>query len=154
MKLILLRHAKSSWSDPLQSDHERPLNPRGVASAQAIGAWLRAQNHLPTRILCSSAARTRETRALIGFPDTSTEFLDSLYHASEGALRSTIEQASDTACLLVIGHNPGLGALALHLAGTALQDEALDAFPTAACLVLQDGAPIDFTAPRRLITSS
>jgi len=154
MKLILLRHAKSSWTDPLQSDHERPLNPRGMASAAAIGDWLRAKAHLPTKILCSSAARTRETWDLIRFANVPTEFSDCLYHASEDFLNRAIEQAGDAKCLMVIGHNPGLGALALQLAGPAFQDDALYAFPTGACLVLQDGAVADFTVPRRLLGPS
>ena len=47
LKLILMRHAKSDWNDPLQSDHERGLNPRGQASARALGDWLRGNGHLP-----------------------------------------------------------------------------------------------------------
>lgn len=154
MKLILLRHAKSSWTDPLQSDHERPLNARGVKSAAAIGDWLRAKGHLPTQILCSSAARTRETCDLIRFESVPTEFSDALYLASEGVLSRIIEQAHDAECLMVIGHNPGLGALALQLAGPTFQDDALYAFPTGACLVLEDGAVTDFTVPRRLLGAS
>jgi phosphohistidine phosphatase len=151
MKLILLRHAKSSWTDPVQSDHERPLNARGVISAESIGAWLRATGHMPTKILCSTATRTCETRELIGFGDVQTVFSDSLYNASEGFLRRAIEQVTDAECLMVIGHNPGLGTLALQMAGTAFQDDALYAFPTGACLVMEGGVPIDFTVPRRLL---
>ena len=154
MKLILLRHAKSSWADPLQSDHERPLNARGVTSAAAIGDWLRAKGHLPTQILCSSAARTRETCDLIRFEGVPTEFSDALYLVSEGFLSRTIQQAQDTGCLMVIGHNPGLGALALQLAGPTFQDNALCAFPTGACLVIEDDTVTDFTVPRRLLGTS
>lgn len=150
MKLILLRHAKSSWDDPLLSDHARPLNERGIKSAQAIGAWLRAQGHAPAKILCSTAARTRQTRDLIGFQDVETAFSDKLYHAGTATLsRAIAEETSD--CLMLIGHNPGLGDLALQLADHGLKDDALQVFPTCACLVLKDGAPMDFTVPRRLI---
>jgi phosphohistidine phosphatase len=32
-RLILMRHAKSSWDDDDQSDHDRPLSPRGARDA-------------------------------------------------------------------------------------------------------------------------
>ena len=40
MRLILMRHAKSSWDDPRIDDFDRPLNARGRASATALGEWL------------------------------------------------------------------------------------------------------------------
>lgn len=152
MKLILLRHAKSSWDDPLLSDHDRSLNARGIKSARAIGAWLRAHGHVPSKILCSTAERTRQTRELIGFQDIETSFSNSLYLAGTATLSRAISQEK-TACLLLIGHNPGLGDLAVQLAGLGLKDDALHMFPTCACLVLEDGAPVDFTVPRRLLES-
>ena len=44
--LILMRHAKSSWDDLTLSDHERPLNKRGRASASAMGKWLRKNGQI------------------------------------------------------------------------------------------------------------
>ena len=40
--LTLLRHAKSSWDDPVARDFDRPLNARGREAAQAIGREMRA----------------------------------------------------------------------------------------------------------------
>ena len=59
LSLILVRHAKSSWDTPALSDHDRPLNKRGRASARAIGDWLRKENLLPDQILTSTAQRRR-----------------------------------------------------------------------------------------------
>ena len=39
--LLVLRHAKSSWSDPALDDHERPLNKRGRRDAPRIGELVR-----------------------------------------------------------------------------------------------------------------
>jgi phosphohistidine phosphatase len=39
-RLILTRHAKSAWDDPLMADHDRPLNERGKAAAADLGQWL------------------------------------------------------------------------------------------------------------------
>src|SRR5580698_5846089 len=58
--LILLRHAKSAWPEDIP-DHERPLAPRGRRDAPAAGGWLRKSDHVPDRVLCSTARRARET---------------------------------------------------------------------------------------------
>ena len=55
-----MRHAKSSWNEPV-SDHERPLNVRGRAAAQAMGNWLRENDFLPEEALISTSERTLET---------------------------------------------------------------------------------------------
>ena len=36
LRLFLLRHAKSSWSDPSLHDFDRPLNKRGLSDAPKI----------------------------------------------------------------------------------------------------------------------
>ena len=63
LRLILMRHTKSSWDDPWQGDHARRLNGRGRRSAEALGNWLRAKGHLPDVALSSDAVRTQETFA-------------------------------------------------------------------------------------------
>ena len=40
VELYLLRHPKSAWDDPALDDHDRPLNKRGLAASQAMGAWM------------------------------------------------------------------------------------------------------------------
>ena len=62
--LLVLRHAKSSWKNPGQSDHERPLNKRGLAAAPRMGQLLAEQQLIPEIILCSTAERARQTAAL------------------------------------------------------------------------------------------
>src|ERR1700753_1071269 len=64
-RLLLLRHAKSSWSEPGASDHQRPLNRRGQEAAPRIGAYLKRHKLVPDRVLCSTARRTRETWDLV-----------------------------------------------------------------------------------------
>ena len=46
-RLILMRHAKSSWDAPNLIDKERALNERGRDSAVKIGNWLRENDYLP-----------------------------------------------------------------------------------------------------------
>ena len=77
-RLILMRHAKSSWADPGQRDFDRPLNARGVRSAPLLGAWLRERGHVPDAALVSTARRTRETWAGLGLDDVPD---DNLFNA-------------------------------------------------------------------------
>ena len=60
-RLILLRHAKSDWYSGALSDHDRPLNGRGMRDAPRVGRWIDANGYTPTVVLCSSALRTRQT---------------------------------------------------------------------------------------------
>ena len=60
-RLILTRHAKSSWDDPLTPDHDRDLNDRGKAAAADLGQWLSSRGYVPDEVLCSDALRTRKT---------------------------------------------------------------------------------------------
>ena len=59
-RLILIRHAKSSWNAPF-NDHARTLNDRGRVAALAIGDWLKSNEYIPGAIYTSDAARTLET---------------------------------------------------------------------------------------------
>ena len=81
-RLILMRHAKSDWNHPGLGDHDRPLNARGIASATALGDWLRAKDYIPDAVLCSSAERTGQTLLGLALPDgVPTTFTRTLYLA-------------------------------------------------------------------------
>jgi phosphohistidine phosphatase len=117
--LHLLRHAKSSWKVDVE-DRERPLNRRGREAARLVG------QHLPTTagaidlVLCSSAARTRETLDLVlaGFtPRPRCVIEDGLYLADCDELIERLQRLAESDVnVLVIGHNPGLHELAVALA--------------------------------------
>lgn len=146
--LLLLRHAKSSWDDQELADHDRPLAPRGVEAAPRIGSWLREHDLAPDLILCSTAVRARETLRLLR-PALATHApvreLKSLYLAAPERLLAIVRRLpEDAGCVLVVGHNPGLGSLAQDLAckggGKALK-RMRTKFPTAALaqLTLETG---------------
>src|SRR5215470_2655109 len=65
LRLFLLRHAKSSWTDPGVGDLDRPLNARGLRAATAMGRFMRANRLNPELVLCSPARRARETWKLV-----------------------------------------------------------------------------------------
>ncbi|EPX86912.1 SixA phosphatase family protein [Salipiger mucosus] len=130
--LILMRHAKSDWSAG-QPDHARPLNPRGRESAAALGHWLRAEGHLPGQMLCSTAARTRETLDRLQL-DAPARYEDRLYHAGPETMMSCLREAEgDT--VLMVGHNPGICDFAHEIVARAPQHPRFRDYPTGATLV-------------------
>lgn len=142
-RLILFRHAKSAWGDPDLDDHDRPLNQRGRLAAPLMGAWLAERGFRPDVVLCSSSARTIETwdRARLAIPGAPEARVDArLYHADPATMLAAIQAAEpDAATLLLVGHQPGIGALTRRLAGPdtpATCSRAYQKFPTAACAVL------------------
>lgn len=145
-RLILLRHAKSAWPDDVP-DHERPLAPRGRRDAPAAGIWLRKTDHVPDRVLCSTAVRARETWQLaeekLG-AHPQTVFDGRVYGASSAELLALANQAlADVRTLLIVGHDPAMRGLTLDLASEQPGDAEAEAlgrvrtkYPTAAIAVL------------------
>ncbi|MQY16431.1 hypothetical protein SRB5_66300 [Streptomyces sp. RB5] len=140
--VILLRHAKADW--PQVSDHDRPLADRGRKEAPSAGARIETLGLTPELALCSTAVRARETWRL-AVPELSkrprTVYEDRLYEASLGELIALLNETPDeVADLLVVGHNPGMHALADALAGDADGDVLArmrrTGFPTAALAVV------------------
>lgn len=140
LELLLLRHAKSSWDDPALTDHERSLTKRGAKAASRMGRYIIDKNMQPDLILCSDAIRARATLALVvnpfDDPMPETVITPDLYLAEpNGILRVIKAKAGEAKRLLIVGHNPGLQALALSLTRaskrSALQQMAMK-FPTAA----------------------
>lgn len=119
--LYVLRHAKSDWNAAYGADHERPLNPRGIAAAKTMGRLLAERRELPDRILCSSALRTRQTIELaIAAGDWNrTPILEpALYLASPGTVLDLLcEQPDDVDSLLLVGHQPTCADLVRRLTG-------------------------------------
>ncbi|MFF9476990.1 SixA phosphatase family protein [Streptomyces roseolus] len=141
-RVALFRHAKAEWSDV--DDHERPLADRGRKDAPVAGRWLADSGIDPELALCSTAARCREAwkLAVAELPQRPRSVYDDrLYEASLGELIAVLNETSDEVRdLLVVGHNPGLHALADALAGEAEGDLLArmnrSGFPTSAIAVL------------------
>jgi phosphohistidine phosphatase len=140
-RLLLLRHAKSSWDDAELDDHDRPLAPRGRRAAERVGERLRDAQLAPDLVVCSTAARTRQTLELLGLEDPEVRFEKRLYGAGEDELLDLVRGLDDAAeTVLVIGHNPGMQELALRLAAAASGPDAehlRERFPTAALAVYE-----------------
>jgi phosphohistidine phosphatase len=142
-RLYLLRHAKSSWTDPRLADHDRPLTSRGRRAAKAIGRHLRDQGIEPEFVLCSPAIRARETLERIGPARHGAHVEPELYGAGAGALLARLHEVPPAvASVMLIGHNPGMQQLALLLAHPGPELRELEAkFPTAALATLAFPGP-------------
>jgi phosphohistidine phosphatase len=164
-RLILTRHAKSSWDDPLTPDHDRPLNDRGKAAAADLGQWLDSRGYVPQEVLCSDAVRTRKTwsgiaPALTGSPVL--ELKPALYHAGPDVMLAVLRHATgDT--VMMIGHNPGIAEFAQRLVAHAPASPDFARYPTGATLVVDfpilawdqagfgQGVVVDFMVPKEIV---
>ena len=164
-RLILTRHAKSSWDDPLTPDHDRPLNDRGKAAAADLGDWLASRGHVPDQVLCSDALRTRKTFSGLAPALPATPVLDlkpALYHAGPDVMLAVLRHATGD-CVMMIGHNPGIAEFAHRLVARAPLHDGFARYPTGATLVADfdvaawadvqygTGSVIDFVVPRELV---
>lgn len=161
-RLLLMRHAKSSWADSALKDHERPLNDRGVAAATAMGKYFAREGMVPDRLLVSTARRTRETIAGVlaqttGWPTPT--FDERLYAASASRLAGLVRATeANIRTLMLVAHNPGMQMLACDLGGRDAW-RVVGKFPTGALATIEwdgswaeaeRGALTHFVAPRDL----
>jgi phosphohistidine phosphatase SixA len=110
-RLIVMRHAKSSWASDAPTDHARPLNKRGRRDAPRIGRRLVELAWQPQLVLSSDSRRTRETvrlmRDALGqfFNDTATT---EIYTGGPDELAGALAGVDDdVTTVLALGHNPG-----------------------------------------------
>jgi phosphohistidine phosphatase len=159
-RLLLLRHAKSSWDDPTLDDHARPLAPRGREAAKLISKHLRDEGIEISLVLCSSARRAVETVGLVA-PTGELRIAPGLYAASADQLLECLQSVPpDAETVMLVGHNPSIQELATDLAGDPSELEGRK-FPTGALATLSFGRPwpelafgeadlVSFVTPRQL----
>lgn len=160
LRLFLMRHAKSSWDSPLLADHDRPLNNRGRASAKALGTWLKENGYVPDAVLSSTAKRTHETFEGLDLALMPT-YTKALYHAGASQMLEVLRGAQG-ACVLVLGHNPGIAEFAERLVSTRPSHPRFFDYPTGATTIIDfdvacwkdvefgKGTVRDFMIPREL----
>ena len=123
MDLILWRHAEAFDPEEGQSDLERRLTPRGEKHADRMAKWLDQQLPEGTRILCSPAVRTEQT----------VQALRRKYKVRDALAPGATVQDVLEACgwpqarnpVLVVGHQPSLGAVVSHLFGMGPEPMAI-----------------------------
>jgi phosphohistidine phosphatase len=125
-KLILARHAKSSW-ESFSADIERTLNERGLHDAPIMASYLKSQNVIPDVIISSPAVRAQTTARFYAEQllesDNNIITEDSIYEASEQTLLNIIISLSNEAnTVMLVGHNPAFTMLANILANERIVD--------------------------------
>ena len=120
--LLVLRHGKSSWSDPSLADHDRPLKGRGKRAAKKIGKLLGERDLLPDLIVTSTARRAKSTarRAAeaAGYDGETIETRE-LYFSGVGQQLAAVARHArpGDARVMIVGHNPALEELVETLTG-------------------------------------
>lgn len=118
-RLLLFRHAKAEHSEPGMEDRARRLVERGQKDAAKVGAYMASHALIPDRVMTSPSARTQETwkfAAPAFRPAPAVAPVERLYNATPHDILAIIRGAPPAAnSLLVLGHNPGLHAVALML---------------------------------------
>ncbi len=114
LTLQLIRHAKTLQQSPTGRDFDRELMEKGIAQANLLGHYIESHHIGMGKILCSSAARTRQTHSIISrhiAEPSEAEFRDSLYHASPDRLLMELTRETGKTITL-IGHNEGISEFA------------------------------------------
>jgi phosphohistidine phosphatase len=150
--LTLLRHAKSSWDDPISRDFDRPLNAKGRRAAVMIGRQLKSLDLRFDHIVASPAVRVIETLDEVwsGYGRKLEPVWDkAMYLASAASLLDLVHALPEAADhVLMVGHNPGLEDLVLDLTlDGELRERVEDKYPTAT--VAQMTLPVDRWADAR-----
>lgn len=140
--LLLLRHAKAENFVPGRGDEDRPLTDEGREQARGVGEALAGVQ--VDRVLCSPAVRTRQTLDELGL-DCPVDLNEQLYNTGSDTILSELCQlGEDVVTVLVIGHAPGVPALANDLADDDSSDPGAlatlrERFPTATFAQLEFG---------------
>ena len=117
--LVLLRHAEAKKSSG-SGDLRRELSSAGREHARAVGTWLRSEGVRPDAVISSHATRTLQTwdglrQGGLHADDVWTD--EAVYDADPADIIESIAAVpDDVRTLVVIGHAPGVPALAGLLA--------------------------------------
>ena len=146
--LYVVRHAKSSWSNPDLRDSERPLNKRGHRNAPEMGQRLRKKEVSPDLLISSKANRSITTARYIAreinYPVESILIEEALYHRGVREMIGFIQSLEDDiTSVMIFGHNPGFTSLVNYLTGSDIYN-----IPTAGIATcsfeLENWADIDY----------
>ncbi len=143
LTLMLLRHAKSNWTQIGSTDFERTLNDSGMQTASLIGRYMAEHDLAPAKIYSSPAVRAKTTTqlALAQIPNTPEPVYDqAFYDGGPESLFNTITSTPNGLTpVLVVGHNPIIHAMSLSLcrAGNEKAFQALSAkYPTGGLAII------------------
>ncbi len=115
MDLILWRHAEADEPQGGCDDLARVLTPRGEKQAQRMAHWLDRQLPEGLRVLCSPAKRTEQTVMPLG---RKYKLRAELLPGGSGEdLLELVQWPAQKGAVLVVGHQPMLGAAVAKILG-------------------------------------
>jgi phosphohistidine phosphatase len=134
-KIIIVRHAKSSWEYDV-IDHERPLNNRGIEDARMVSIELIGHKLNPDLILSSDAMRAKTTASIfvknLNFNNNTVHLNHDLYDFSGHNLLKVIKNCDDSIkTLMVFGHNHAITAFV-----NSYGNKNIDNVPTSGVVIL------------------
>ena len=139
-QLLIIRHAKSSWAEPLQKDFDRPLNERGHKDAPAMAKRLLEKNIAIDAFISSTAKRALTTSIYFakqyGLGEKHITKLPELYHAGTDVFTEVVQNTADRLnSIAIFSHNPGITSFA-----NLLSPVTIDNMPT--CGIFAVKAPV------------
>ena len=150
--LLLIRHAKSSWSDADKSDFDRPLNARGLKDADEMPIRLLSRISSIDAFISSPAKRAKATAEKFAAAYKAGKekilFAEGLYLAHESFFYELVSDTSDSFnTIAVFSHNPGI----TEFANTLTQDIKTDNIPTCGIFAVKSAVDKwkDFGAARK-----
>lgn len=121
-RLLLIRHAKSSWDYPNLDDHERPLATKGREAAPLMAQQHKTLIRSIEHFYCSTAVRAKHTLQLLlgssSFSPSLVTYSDAWYSFDARQVLKYIQSIPDNLNqVAIVGHNPALTELINHLCG-------------------------------------
>lgn len=135
--MIIVRHAKSSWDNPMLTDHDRPLLEIGKKRTRLVVNKLQELGVRVDLIVSSSAVRALETAKYmakgLGYQAELIKSSSYYYMAStQDLLNEFFDLPDQFATVMLVGHNPTLTNLA-----NQFLTKPLDNLPTSGVVQLQ-----------------
>lgn len=122
--LLLMRHAKSDWDADYGSDHDRPLNERGMRNARSMGHVLSEHGLEPQVVISSTALRAKTTAQLAieeGRWEAELRLDPTLYESGPEDVLGVGASAPEVSRLMMVGHQPTWSMLVADLTGERVE---------------------------------
>ena len=123
-----MRHAKAEQGDFETFDFNRKLADKGKIDANSAAKVLKTHLQKIDLIVTSSSKRTAKTAKIVAenfdFDKKEIVFVDELYEAETNAYIHVIRNLSDLDAntVLLVGHNPTIGAMAAIMSDFKIQE--------------------------------
>lgn len=125
--LLLIRHAKSTWDNPLMKDFDRPLNERGHRDAPMMAKRLQEKGITIEAFVSSTANRALTTATYFadayGVKEQDIIKNPELYHAPVKTFLKVISSLDNKYnTIALFSHNPGITEMVNRLTNVRIDD--------------------------------